>query len=552
MADQDSIHDGPFLLVPEGERVIVFFFPLKDGFGWPSGEAVSLFAWPHPSLIEAIRVLTGADESEEQDIGEIVEASLICHDVAQDAAISSGFTPMMEAFQRGFPYAAQPTDKPPNLDSTLKVVEVAVPLISMLARQMAESGLEVRGRPQLHEPAPDLVSDAFDVALKSVRHLQRCYAATTRRVVRLLSRQQLPPVVSYGVRNMDARNPGETTSGLFFINDRLDRFGPPVILSPAERGEMLDAPFRGAHALPYIDLYNQADVALRLEGNLRECAVMLGAASEVLLNRLMLTLRWEEGLTPEDSSRDWPDSLITRIKRELPPRLGGNWSLDEEGVAPQHWYRSVYALRNRVAHAGYEPTFLECLTGQQTLNDLISWIGDRLTSGKRLKSFPRTAFLHYPSRLGRQLERLPWLERMQQDPNEVPWSITSSRWIDAHERLVRDSEFERVPDPSRAALSSIWLTDQKEPTSWILTDMQTGLACEVEVDPDLVKIQSDRSFTKNIPAGELAVAAHARIPRDVIRVGPWVEQYHINPLLHVMVDRSDRHRPWPVHAVRSE
>lgn len=550
LTDGDDLPERPLLLVPEGERVLVFFFPLKDGFGWPSGEPITRFVWPHPSLIEAVRVLTGADDLEEAHYpGELVVASLICHEVAGDAATSSGFTAMLEAFHRGFPHVGPPPERPLALDTTVMVVEVAVPLISMLARQLQENGLAMRDLPDLQEPAPDLVSDAFDVALESVRDLQRSYAATTRRPVRLLSRQQLPPMVIHGVRNMDALDPGETTGGLFLTNDRLDRFGPPLILPPEKRSEMLEAPFRGAHALPYIDLYNQADVALKIEGNLRECAVMLGAASEVLLNRLILTLRWEEGMTPEDSAQDWSDSLTTRMKRELPPRMGGNWSLNEGEEAPRRWYRDVYGLRNRVAHFGYEPTFEECAAAQLTLNDLISWIGDRLTSGKRLKTFPRTAYLNYPSRLESRLQRLPWLQRMQYDPDEVPWSMTSSAWIDAHERLVRDKEAPRAPDPTRAELASLWSRNQQEPTSWILTDLPTGLACEAEVDRNVVKIQFDRSFTDSIPEGVLSVAAHARIPGDVTRIGVWVEQYRINPLLRVMVDRSDRQRPWPLQSV---
>lgn len=65
---------------------------------------------------------------------------------------------------------------------------------------------------------------------------------------------------------------------------------------------------------------------------------------------------------------------------------------------------------------------------------------------------------------------------------------------------------------------------------------------KVQVNSQTVKLQADRRFTDAIPAGVTQVAAHARVAGDVVATGPWVEQYHINPLLPVMVDHSDLSR----------
>ncbi|OLT21677.1 hypothetical protein BJF81_15110 [Ornithinimicrobium sp. CNJ-824] len=250
---------------------------------------------------------------------------------------------MMQAFHLGFPHVGDPPETPPILETTTVVVEVAVPLITLLARKALDEGVRVLELPDLQDPPPELISDAFDAALESVRHLQRSYAAITRRPIKPLSRQQLPPVTVYGVRDMNALEPGATTGGLFLTNDRLERLAGAEPLPPERRRLMLDTPEVGAHAMPFIDLYNQADVALHVDGNLRECAVMLGAASEVFLSRLILTMRWEQGWTPESSARDWPDSLIARVRRELHEEVGGNWSMDTGEEAPRRWYRDVYA-----------------------------------------------------------------------------------------------------------------------------------------------------------------------------------------------------------------
>ena len=50
----------------EGERVVVFFFPLETGFGWPPDQPVRLHERPHPSLLDAISRLTGTDREPEQ------------------------------------------------------------------------------------------------------------------------------------------------------------------------------------------------------------------------------------------------------------------------------------------------------------------------------------------------------------------------------------------------------------------------------------------------------------------------------------------------------
>ncbi|OLT21676.1 hypothetical protein BJF81_15105 [Ornithinimicrobium sp. CNJ-824] len=68
----------------------------------------------------------------------------------------------------------------------------------------------------------------------------------------------------------------------------------------------------------------------------------------------------------------------------------------------------------------------------------------------------------------------------------------------------------------------------------------------MEVERTVVKIQTDRTFTNHIPEKAVYVGAHARIEGDVLSHGPWVEAYHVNPLLVVMVDHSDLNQPWPV------
>lgn len=548
VSDLDT--EAPPVLVPPGERVVVFFFPLESGFGWPPGEPIQVYRTAHPSLLDAIRSLsrTGLDVGSYP--ATVLAASLICHEVPVNVAERNGFTAMMRAFGLGFPHLEESSkSEEPQLETSAAVVEVIIPLITSAAiRLVDEEATDIELSDPLGRP-DDWLGEAFDMAVDHVRELQRQFAAVTRLPTRLLSRQQLPPMIVYGVRKFNALEPGEVSSGIFLVHNRLETLGPPLVLSEERQAAMLDVE-RSMHASAYLDLYNQADVALNLDGNLREAAVMIATASEVLLNRLILTMRWEEGTTPEDSARDWPDSLTTRIARELPHRVGGNWSLDEGSEAPRRWYRDVYSLRNRVAHSGYEPTFEEASAAQRTLNELIAWIGDRVQSGARLKRYPRTVSMLYTSRIHERIGRLPWLKAMQDDPTEVPWSSTSAAWIDAHNRCVQDADQKRQPEAERAELASLWMSGQTEPVQWILTHKATGLGCEVEVDRAIIRLPTDRGFIATIPEGHTALLACPRRQGDLLSHGPWVEAYHLDPRINVMVDRSDRDQPWPLDAPR--
>lgn len=547
--NHDESDVEPRLLVPNGERVAVFFFPLESGFGFPPGEPIPALRPLLPDLTRALRDLTGDEAIGSDNQNLITVASLVCHHAPIDVGAVTRLTSTLQAFERGFPHAGTPrASEIPTVHTEIVVVEVVVPLITLLAVRAVDLGIIESVLPDLSQPAEELVTYAFDAAIEHVRDLQRGFAGLTRTPTKLLSRQQLPPLIVYGVRNADPFDPGETTGGFFLSHGRLEVFEPPLVLPPEARVEIISAAWQSPHALPFLDVYNQADVALHLDGNLREAAVMIATASEILLNRLILTMRWEEAMTPEESARNWPESLKSRVNRELPSRVGGNWSLEHGNGAPRRWYRDVCGLRNRVAHGGYEPTLHECLTSQQTLNELITWIGDQLQVDQRLRHFPRTASMLFRARLQARIDRLPWLQALWDDPTEVEWSRTSTAWIEAHGRLVRDVDQPRSPDPARAELASVWARNHDEPSGWILTHLETGLASEVRIDPAVVNLPNDRTFTTLIPLGRSSLMLYPRSSGDVVSLGPWVEQYHLNPMLPVMVDHSDLNRPWPLSA----
>ena len=352
VSDLDT--EAPPVLVPPGERVVVFFFPLESGFGWPPGEPIQVYRTAHPSLLDAIRSLsrTGLDVGSYP--ATVLAASLICHEVPVNVAERNGFTAMMRAFGLGFPHLEESSkSEEPQLETSAAVVEVIIPLITSAAiRLVDEEATDIELSDPLGRP-DDWLGEAFDMAVDHVRELQRQFAAVTRLPTRLLSRQQLPPMIVYGVRKFNALEPGEVSSGIFLVHNRLETLGPPLVLSEERQAAMLDVE-RSMHASAYLDLYNQADVALNLDGNLREAAVMIATASEVLLNRLILTMRWEEGTTPDILPGYWgvytqPSDGNTYLG--LITRGNGTWESIGQRLSGPLKKGSCYAWSLDLAHS---------------------------------------------------------------------------------------------------------------------------------------------------------------------------------------------------------
>src|SRR4030095_14628537 len=93
-------------------------------------------------------------------------------------------------------------------------------------------------------------------------------------------------------------------------------------------------------------------------GDMRAATIYAAIAAESLLTEVQLHLMWEEKRTPEEVANSWIESLDTRIRTEFHTRLGGNWDPTASGPIGR-WNSSVSALRHRVVHAGYTPSFEE-------------------------------------------------------------------------------------------------------------------------------------------------------------------------------------------------
>ena len=77
---------------------------------------------------------------------------------------------------------------------------------------------------------------------------------------------------------------------------------------------------------------------------------------------------WEANTSTDRAAEIFSSDLASRVKREYAGVFGGQWSLGAGAVG--HWYNNVAGLRNRVVHAGYQPSDDEVSTSFGATDEL--------------------------------------------------------------------------------------------------------------------------------------------------------------------------------------
>lgn len=394
--------------------------------------------------------------------------------------------------------------------------------------------------------------NALTVAIETVASVQRATQALRRTPMTVLTQERLPFVVPVVLRKAQDIGSDQVAS-VTLLATRPDV--PSLHPQPFTDEEMrllhkARARVDGGAFSTHLDMHREAHVALDCHGDHRLAALLSGIAAESLFDELILHLLWEDGFTPECAARDWSEGLDSRIRAELPRRLGGSWDVTRRGPIGV-WSQDVAALRHRVVHAAYIPSAYEAQASFRGLNGLVTYLCDRLAHSAILKSYPRTALaLAGEGGLrgrGAYTRRIRGLEA---DPTEVPWNETFHRWREAWRRTRQDlSTGGRVPDQQNAWLLAIRHPDRR--VSWVLHDRKQHLAIEVELadaEPypgflERTHELADRAHLEEGYQSSLSVAftyAGRSTPKPQTT---WVEEYHHVPMTEVMVDRSDHRQP---------
>ena len=284
-------------------------------------------------------------------------------------------------------------------------------------------------------------------------------------------------------------------------------------------------------------------VMLHRNGDTRAAAIYAAIAAESLLAEVQLHLMWEEKRTPEEVANSWTESLDTRVKTEFHTRIGGNWGPTASGPIGR-WNRAVSALRHRVVHAGYTPSFEEAKDSIEAVRLLVEYLCDRLAANGVVTKYPRTAIVLVNENGLRR--RNAWVSRVDavaKRPHEPNWAETFHRWREAWRRLVREREGEtRTPDHTRADVLAIVSEDDQ--ISWILHDRVAHLATPATLSEDSHALlpRVEQMVERARQSGQTGViSSHvAEVTAEASNPGqPWIEEYHLHPMAGVMVDKSD-------------
>ncbi|MFF0561696.1 hypothetical protein [Streptomyces sp. NPDC004266] len=181
----------------------------------------------------------------------------------------------------------------------------------------------------------------------------------------------------------------------------------------------------------------EANRAFRHEGDYRNAVVQAAMFAEIILTSTLSLMLWEEQLQAPsieaavavfDFSRG--GGLATRVKTEYAPRLGGTWDSTRPG--PIHdWAHAVAALRNRVVHRGYRPTYQETEAALAAADALPEFIKALLA--QRVARYPRTALLTLGEPGLRRLGGWSRANAYLKDPAQVPdlWFREFTTWREA-------------------------------------------------------------------------------------------------------------------------
>lgn len=564
-------NNDPEVWLSEDEPIATFFLRLPETVGWPPDHPIPKLVKIGAQLHSILEPLSEDDSSQAGEASDskfhslirahVMVSSVLLRQVHTDLGATSGMDVTMAAVKLGVPGEQQ---RPIECVGELKaeghltgyatVAEVSIPLQTLAAvTAVDEHDHEfVLPKPQAAE---ELVEPALDAAIDAVRDFQSAYHAVTRQPLSFLTRELLPPIVPYVVRayrQIEAKDSADIR--LLVANSNVSSVSQMPTLGP----DLVDNVYRAGSQKPslltYLDLYQQGSSALFVRGNTRETVVMMAAASEALLNIVLCHMRWEDGLTPEESAETWPNSLSARVKKQYSICLGGDWNMGGNGPVGK-WAKNVAAVRHRVVHGGYLPSRAEAKQSLESLEGLLSFVGDRLVYGRNLRKYPRTASeLLKESGLQRRRRYPNWLRDLQESPSEPLWRECFGAWYATHLRLLGDDVRPRVADESRSELLCVYTSP--ESYGWVVRDPITRLAAEAEaVMPPSYNnpVVNFREIQEVAEGGQdphfpISIAYVRSEGTAVTRVGPWVEEYHVCPNVGVMLDGSDFAAPWPVSA----
>jgi hypothetical protein len=279
-------------------------------------------------------------------------------------------------------------------------------------------------------PNANELTAAFDRCEVQLAKLVDGYRVVAPRTILPVRREVLPSIVPYVIHDLPPSSGSELFAGLFLVNHNVPH--SPEVLQGQQLEKlrlMVGFSFYGHPFTVYSLRSKEAYAALSQRGDTADAVIRAQMAAEVLLDTILMSMLWEEGVSPDVAAVIFRDEgLSKRVRTHYGSRLGGNWHTDRPGVVAD-WSTKVHALRGRVVHGNYTPSRDEARLALAALNELDVYIRSRLVAKRT--TYKRTTLML----LGRPgLERLgAWsgdIVRFVQNQadNEPDWHASLSDW----------------------------------------------------------------------------------------------------------------------------
>lgn len=513
------------------DRVAHFFVPLPEPIGLPDGYEYRVVA--HPTGSELRELIEAGHEDPAQGH---LETVLTFHHADMPSHLTATLNALVMKAKTVLGTGAAtetPSDPPPVRRAQMTVVQIAVQLRELETEDTNEDALT------------GSLTKAFDLGLGRLRNFQRAYFGATRQPVRLASREAMPSIVPAAVQTIEL---GEVTGVehlAYALNTVFDSEIRYAALTSEEEAALEHHLYarderRAFHAR--IDLHREATDAFDRRGDYRGTVLLVATEAEVLLDEMLAHLLWERGDRPEDASPVFDDPFISRVKKHFPPILGGNWDLTCRDPVGD-WSRLIKQLRDRVVHAGYEPTREEASGAYDAVIDLEGFLKDRLLD--KLRTYPRTAIAIMGIQGLQSRSRFEdWLKPLVEGDD---WAQTYVRWWTAMRRETRDGREHSPPPNSAQARTCLVARVTDEGTVLVdgyLVDDDAGKAAQFDLPSEL-----PTDLQKPVSALREALRHRGRA-RDAVTVTvldyspehpiqPWKPTYRAIPGAGVMVDGND-------------
>ena len=386
------------------------------------------------------------------------------------------------------------------------------------------------------EEEDPVLEAALEDVVEAVNILQNLDYILTKRPTSPVAPQTLPAILPFaiGVASAGTIYPAPEGATGVFVNHlgeatrNLRRPTEHDLIDPQMLDYVIRSPFEKT-----AELMREADALLRIGGNYRAGVILAAAASESLVDTLLMFLYWESGRIPEDVVQvfKYPRSIRQRVKSDFQQLLGDSW--DESKVVELNgWVERVVVPRNQVVHFGARVDRIAAEEAWAAFEGLRMLLANRLWS--RAKSFPVTNLLFF-----RGLGMLPnasaqSLRRRMADFPEEPNIQSLDNWIFCLQGLLNDQK-SRQGSFTRGGL--LKLVDPAGGVHWIWHDWTSSKACRVR--PDSAVLAEFSTATPNANHGGSYEIHSIDRTSAVMQVGEWVEEHVLVPNLQVLADQSD-------------